>query len=150
MMLHRITQSAHHPRTHRIVKTLCSQTEQSLQLAHSRSTKHPPYKEPILNRRRQILGRSNPHPLAVQPQRNREQTKDPHDHAKDAKGECRTGGNNPVGHEECPREGDDGADDGRHDEAVAVHGLVGVDDLGRVLVGWVTVTAKGVEDADLT
>jgi len=82
-----------------------------------------------LNRRRQILRRRNAHTLAVHVQRNRQQTKHSHDHAKDAERKSRAVGNNPVSDEERPRERDDGADDGCHDEAVAVHRLVGVDDL---------------------
>ena len=84
----------------------------------------------ISDRRRQILGRSNPHALAVQPQRNGQQTEHAHDHAEDAEYKRRAVVDDPFRYEECPGKGDDGADDGRHDEAVAVHGLVGVDDLG--------------------
>lgn len=84
----------------------------------------------ILDRRRQVLGRGNPHALSVQEQRNRQQTEHAHDHAEDAKHKCRTVVDNPVCYEERPCERNDRADDCGHDEAVTVHGLVRVDDLG--------------------
>jgi hypothetical protein len=80
----------------------------------------------------QVLGRCNPRTLAIEPQRNRQQPKDPHDHTKDAERKCRASRDNPVGDEERPSESNDGAHDGCHDEAVAVYGLVGVDELVSV------------------
>jgi hypothetical protein len=91
---------------------------------------NPSYQSTILDRRRQILSRRNPHALSEQEQRNRQQTEHAHDHAKDAKHKSRAIVNDPVCDEERPCEGNDRANDGRHDEAVAVHRLVGVDDLG--------------------
>jgi hypothetical protein len=40
----------------------------------------------------------------------------------------------PIGYEKCPGERDNGADDGRHDEAIAVHWLVRIDDLENLSV----------------
>lgn len=78
---------------------------------------------------RQIPRSRNPHPLPHQPERHSQQPKDPHDHAEDAKRQRRAVVDHPVGDEERPAESDDRAHDGRHHEAVAVHRVVGVDDL---------------------
>jgi hypothetical protein len=90
---------------------------------------NPSHQTTILDRRRQILSRRNPHALSEQEQRNRQQTEHAHDHTEDAKHKSRPVVNDPVSDEERPGERNDRAHDGRHHEAVAVHGLVGVDDL---------------------
>jgi hypothetical protein len=85
-----------------------------------------------LNFLRQVLGRCNPRTLAIKPQRNCQQPKDPHDHTKDTERKRRASRDDPIGDEERPSESNDGAHDGCHDEAIAVHGLVGVDELVSV------------------
>ena len=78
---------------------------------------------------RQIPRRSNPHALPKQPKRNRKQTKNPHNHTKDAKGLREACFGRPFADEKCPGEGDCGAHDGGHDEAVGGDGVVGFDEL---------------------
>jgi len=71
----------------------------------------------------------NAHPLAKHPQRNRDQTKQPHEHAEDAKRLRRSPVMHPLGHEESPGKGDDGAQDGDHRKAVSGQVSVRVDEL---------------------
>ena len=71
----------------------------------------------------------NAHPLAKHPQRNREQTKQPHEHAEDAKRLSRPPVLHPRRHEESPGKGDDRAKDRDHREAVPSPVSVGIDEL---------------------
>jgi hypothetical protein len=72
------------------------------------------------------------HPLSIQPQGNRQQREDAHQHAKDAKGFGGASLLNPVADEDGPRESDDSTQDGGNDEAVRCAVRVCIDQLLKV------------------
>ena len=83
----------------------------------------------MLRLSRQELRRRNPHPLTKQQKWNHKQREYTHEHAKYAK---RYGGPiflDPCADEKRPREADDGAETGHHDEAVAGNRVVRVEEL---------------------
>ena len=69
--------------------------------------------------------RRNPGPLAVDPLRNRQQSEQSHQHAEDAEWLGGTAGLDPGADEECPGEGDDGAESDESFEFMLCLAVVG-------------------------